>query len=595
MRKTKHLVAFLVAVVMVLTFACGLLAACNKKYTITFDANGGKYGTANTVEAETEKNGVVATEPARPTREGYTFNGYNTSKDGKGDAVKFGVDGYKFKEDTTVYAQWKVKGEEPPIDGDNYFTITLNANGGQFASGNTTTTLQTNENGMLESLSVPTREGFIYQGYNEMADVSGYDVDLEYVFSESTTIYAQWKTAGKDDIPDEPIGESEITLVVGEGTLPEEAPTTVMTDEFGRLSEEDLPTPTPNDSNAIFVGWYSDEEGLKKAVDTTFYEDSSIYAIYASEYEITLVVGEGTLPEGAPTKLVTVNGKLTREDLLAAVPVCNTAHMSFVGWSTTQSGSNMVTLDTVFERNTTIYAIYVRDDGVWSGTTGTAFLAEFPRNTGNTSEVEYWLGEGKTLELTSGSQVCFYINGKLCTSIWITGTGVRTEVDPKPSYVTVTKTAAFMIFMKDYSGGAGTDYVVEFRAPTDADVGGESDIPEGAAPIVVKIGKFEPITIYLATSAGKGVTSAQLSSYSIYTFEPEIFGNWNQATTDGKCASMITVSGDVIPHGWIIRWSGTSMQTGNIEGAIKEGGTYVIKLPAANKGDAQVTEIVTGA
>ena len=519
MRKTKHLFALLIVVAMVFTFSCTLLVACNKTLTITFDANGGKFGTEDSVTATAEKSGVVLEAPVNPTREGYTFTGYTTNKAGTGDAITFGENGTQFTESTRVYAQWKIASTVNPgptpggddVGKDKIFTITIDANGGEFEEGATEVTQKTGKDGKLESIPSPTREGFVCIGFTTEQDSSGDNVDTDYVFSEDTTIYAQW------------MDESEMISV-----------------------------------------------------------------------KVTLNVGEGTLPEGAKTEFETEFGLLTEE---LPIPESNKAHFQFVGWFTKQSGGSLVDEDTVFTEDTTIYARYLRDDGVW---VNGDFGAEFPLNTG-AETTEYWLGSEDTkISLTEGDRVEFYVNGKLCTDLWITGTGVKTQVDPKPSYVTVTRTAEFMIFLKDYSGGAGTDYVVEFRTSTEAGNGSEEDIPVGAAPIVITIGSFKPITIYLAKSNGTGVPQAELKNYCIYTFSDEIFGNWATSATKGVCASTMTVTVPStvtkVPKGWIFRWgSGFNSQTSNIEDAIKEGGTYVVQLPAATQGDATVTEIVTGA
>lgn len=60
--------------------------------------------------------------PVDPAREGYTFKGWNTQKDGKGTEFKPGV---VIEDDIIVYAQWEAKPEEPkpePKPQENVFT-----------------------------------------------------------------------------------------------------------------------------------------------------------------------------------------------------------------------------------------------------------------------------------------------------------------------------------------------------------------------------------------------------------------------------------------------------------------------------------------
>ena len=67
-------------------------------HTITFDANGGSCDTAT---ADTNGDGVLTTLPT-PTRDGYTFAGWFTAKDG-GNKVTTET---SFSADTTLYAHW---------------------------------------------------------------------------------------------------------------------------------------------------------------------------------------------------------------------------------------------------------------------------------------------------------------------------------------------------------------------------------------------------------------------------------------------------------------------------------------------------------
>ncbi|WP_408892914.1 InlB B-repeat-containing protein [Paenibacillus taichungensis] len=86
------------------------------QYTVSFDLNGanGTAPTAATVEA-----GKTVTLPAAPTREGYTFAGWNTGADGSGVTV----DGTTaINANTTLYAQWEAQ-LVAPTDGLNELEI----------------------------------------------------------------------------------------------------------------------------------------------------------------------------------------------------------------------------------------------------------------------------------------------------------------------------------------------------------------------------------------------------------------------------------------------------------------------------------------
>ena len=167
--------------------------------------------------------------------------------------------------------------------------------------------------------------------------------------------------------------EYTITLDVGEGTLPDGTVTTLTT-EGGKLAS--LPTPTAPEGKK-FNGWYTAATGgTEVTTDTVLTANGTIYAQYvdetptpATEYTITLEVGEGTL-EGSAS-LTTVDGKL------ASLPTPTApAGKKFNGWYTAAEGGTKVTTDTVFDANGAIYAQYKETvaDGVYVGETSLRLL-----------------------------------------------------------------------------------------------------------------------------------------------------------------------------------------------------------------------------
>ena len=86
-----------------LVLACLFVTACScsksteKKYTITFDSNGG-----SAVDSQTVKEGGKVAEPTDPTRDGYTFDGWYLSLT---DKEKYDFD-TKVEKSFTLYAKW---------------------------------------------------------------------------------------------------------------------------------------------------------------------------------------------------------------------------------------------------------------------------------------------------------------------------------------------------------------------------------------------------------------------------------------------------------------------------------------------------------
>ena len=86
-----------------------------ESYTITFNANGGKVNGQETATQQTDKTGKLTAALPTPTRDGYTFNGWFTAKEG---GTKITAD-TKFTENTTLYAQWTKKDEDKPDNPDD--------------------------------------------------------------------------------------------------------------------------------------------------------------------------------------------------------------------------------------------------------------------------------------------------------------------------------------------------------------------------------------------------------------------------------------------------------------------------------------------
>ncbi len=84
-----------------------------KTYTVTFDLN---YEGAAAATTEEVREGQTVTEPADPSREGYTFTGWSTTKDGTSGLYNFSS---PVNEDVTLYAQW----EKDTISGQGQFIV----------------------------------------------------------------------------------------------------------------------------------------------------------------------------------------------------------------------------------------------------------------------------------------------------------------------------------------------------------------------------------------------------------------------------------------------------------------------------------------
>ena len=146
-------------------------------YKVTYDANGGSGAPA----AQTKTYGTALTLiSTKPTRSGYTFQGWATTKDGS--VVYQPGDGYTANKAVTLYAVWKA----------NTYKVKYDANGGTGAP-----SAQTKTYGKTLTLSSakPTRSGYAFQGWATTKDGSvAYQPGDAYKANKAVTLYAVWKS-----------------------------------------------------------------------------------------------------------------------------------------------------------------------------------------------------------------------------------------------------------------------------------------------------------------------------------------------------------------------------------------------------------------
>lgn len=148
-------------------------------YKITFNANGGSGAPGQ----QTKYYGKTLTlSSTKPTRTGYTFQGWGTSATG---SVVYASGGsYTANASDTLYAIWKA----------NTYTVSYNANGGSGAPGN-----QTKTYGVALTLSStkPTRTNYNFKGWGTSAGSTtvAYAAGASYTANAAITLYAIWELA----------------------------------------------------------------------------------------------------------------------------------------------------------------------------------------------------------------------------------------------------------------------------------------------------------------------------------------------------------------------------------------------------------------
>ena len=139
-----------------------------QSFTVTFDSDGG-----SAVEAQEVIRGHQATKPADPTKEGFTFDSWQTP-DGK----KFDF-GSPVDSDITLKAKWTEKKPDT-------FTVSFETNGGSAVE------KQTVEKGKTAANpTAPTRKGYSFSGWYSDKDLKT-AYDFTSAVTADVTLYAKW-------------------------------------------------------------------------------------------------------------------------------------------------------------------------------------------------------------------------------------------------------------------------------------------------------------------------------------------------------------------------------------------------------------------
>lgn len=156
------------------------------KYTLTYDANGGS-GAPSSETNEVDEFGYASFKIpyTTPTREDYTFLGWDTSKSATWASYENG-EIIEINTNTTLYAIW----EKNPS-----YTLTFDANGG---SGAPTKMSDVSDANGISSFKIPStipkRAGYIFDGWGESSDAiePTYAINDTVTTTEDITLYAIW-------------------------------------------------------------------------------------------------------------------------------------------------------------------------------------------------------------------------------------------------------------------------------------------------------------------------------------------------------------------------------------------------------------------
>ena len=301
-----------------------------KTYTVTLNPNGGSVSPTTKTVTYGQAYGALPT----PTRSGYIFDGWWTTKDSGGKQVKADTVCYATG-NYTLCARWS-----------QGVTVSFNPNGGTCSTGSKTVTYGQ----AYGTLPVPKRLGYTFAGWWTVKDAGGKKVTASTICyaTGNYTLYARW-TEGYT-----------MTFDPNGGTV---SPTTKVVQygqPYGTL-------PTPTKAGYTFTGWWTTKaEGGKQVTSTTVCYASAGYTLYArwtaKKFVITLNPNGGEC--ATATKTVTYGQAYGT----MPVPSPRTGY-TFSGWWTAKTGGKKVTATTICYA-TGNYTLYAR----WTPKTYTVTL-----------------------------------------------------------------------------------------------------------------------------------------------------------------------------------------------------------------------------
>ena len=327
-------------------------------YTVTFNSQGG-----SAVDAQQVAYGGYATQPATPTRDGYTFVGWTTDAAG---TTPYGF-GMPVTGGITLYAKWDDAGA-------TYHTVTIHLNDGDDYSSDLPQdmTLFVKEGEKLTTPDpAPSRVGYRFAGLTEDKERKT-DYDADTAVTADMTLYAKWvktwtvtfDTAGGSAVNSQTVDDGGVAVA---------------------------PDPSPTRDDCRFTGWQYDGKsydfGSKVTGDITL---TAQWVRTAHQWTITFDLNGGHAPAGKDAKTLYAKRKVYDGDSLVS-PTADIANepqldgYTFEGWSTVKddalavsvvsfdsSGKSLMPID----RDGTLYALWSRENRVVkpesSGSTGSS-------------------------------------------------------------------------------------------------------------------------------------------------------------------------------------------------------------------------------
>ena len=289
------------------------------KYSLNFDSNGsGEAIPSKTINYNEEYGNLPV-----PVREGYTFTGWYTEKDG-GQEVSNNT---RLTNDVTIYAHWKV----------NEYTLSFDSNGGELL-GESSKTLSYGS--AYSTLPSPSYIGHTFLGWYTAKDGGEQVTENTLMDANEVTVYAHWSLNKYTLFFDSNGGkDSNLKKLIS------------FNDEYGDL-------PAPQREGYTFMGWYTEKEGGEQITENTLMgtSDNTVYAHWSiNEYLLTFDANGGTVN--------LIYKKVKYSNKYGTLPNPDLEGHTFLGWYTGKDGGEPVTEDTLMGTcDVTVYAKWRLND-----------------------------------------------------------------------------------------------------------------------------------------------------------------------------------------------------------------------------------------
>ena len=317
------------------------------KYQVVFDANTGSGNMANQEFTYGQEQQLNANQF---TKEGYTFNGWNTQEDGAGQAYtdQASVSNLATEGQVTLYAQWQV----------NNYTVIFDKNA------TSATGSMDNQEFTYDQQQALTTNGYTNAGYTFKGWATSQNGDVVYTDGQQVsnlttqangqvTLYAKWEANKYQVVFDANTGSGNMA-----------------NQEFTYGQEQQLNANQFTKEGYTFNGWNTQEDGAGQA-----YTDQASVSNLATEGQVTLYAqwqaNNYTVKfdaNGGQGKMQDQQFAYDQAQKLSA-NVFTKENYTFAGWATSQNGEVVYTdakevknLTTANNGEVTLYAVWTEND-----------------------------------------------------------------------------------------------------------------------------------------------------------------------------------------------------------------------------------------